>query len=559
MGTCGGCCLDLLSQLINQAAARWEDYETVNQTDSAVMAPLHSFDLPAYALKELLRVKGILYRGLNNFQHYGPIFLIPIRAQIATASSGRLAAPSSSSARAIRSPAWHRRARAQRSRARGRLRAGKGSTKDWLLVAGHHGTPGFRAVRQRMGKAGKTWAANGWQSSSWYGADWQSHAGWKSQKGTDASSSGPPVLKYDQVQLSEDYKAATNTSEEKPPTAFTVQAVQKAVNAARKATARVARLEEEVARKKQQWTAFKEQMKITLLQQKEQFEKDVLRIEKEITEAQAQSRDAEQRLKAVVAGEVQMAEDVKMEGSDNSIEALGDLLELDPWDLTTDADPRAKDDVAVATYLRRALVEAQGEIEKLRREPMPRAAPPGLPHHGPAPPPATPLRTTSSGGPLTPFFQGGHVSRVRNGGDELTALNATVSPPATKRTKLMDGVTVDPYLNSMGVAAPPFQCSPSTTLLNPSSTSERPGSSTRRSPTPRAVRYAPKLAVKKPPKALHAKEVHIGDKKDEKNDKGTASNPAGVAQNTPIAFNLIDDDLESSPEEDGADGLTLME
>ena len=72
------------------------------------------------------------------------------------------------------SPSWHRRYRSRRSAARRRLRIGKASFKDLLVLGWHHATPPaqrrriLQRIASRMGKKGREWSEAQWSSSdSW--------------------------------------------------------------------------------------------------------------------------------------------------------------------------------------------------------------------------------------------------------------------------------------------------------------------------------------------------------------------------------------------------------
>ena len=413
-----------------------------------------------------------------------------------------------------------------------------------------------------MGKAGK-WSERAWQSGAWYGQDWRSQSNWRAQKGSepDGTQQGAkPILKYDQVQLADDSKPDGGQAVEKPLALSMVQAVQRAVNTARKATAKVVRLEEDIARRRQQWVVFKDQMKAAVLQQKSQFEKDLARIQKEIMEAQQQSIEADAKLKAIVSGDSPAAVDVKMETVDAASSVLEDVLDIDPWDLTTDAEDKKGDDAIIAAYLKNAMTKARMEIGKLKN-----ATPTALPTSSTPPPRpnvalTTPLRSTTGGGPMTPFFQGRHGVREQppaDDGQNLTILG----PPAQKRTKLMEGATLeDPYLGPMGSDGVPFHASPSAAVVATALPDGSGGMSAKRSPVMRGTRYAPRMNVRKPTKAMAGKDHLQNGETNSKKPPAVQEIPSTIsAAHMPVMFNLLDDDLDSPIDSDGVDGLGNME
>ena len=107
-----------------------------------------------------MRKRAKYYRGLNNYQYY---FVGPKRIPAA----GRVCGPSTvvravSNTALRRSPAWHRRLRAQRSQTRLKLRQGSRPRAAALrALAGHHGTcPAHRRRLQLLMGRGKAWKSD---------------------------------------------------------------------------------------------------------------------------------------------------------------------------------------------------------------------------------------------------------------------------------------------------------------------------------------------------------------------------------------------------------------
>ena len=129
----------------------------------------------------------------------------------------------------------------------------------------------------------------------------------------------------------------------------------------------------------------------------------------------------------MVAGEGQLAEDMKMESSDANSDVLGDLLELDPGDLTVDW-----------RYT----------------------------------PEATIVRTNDTG--LSRQSRGGDGPRA--GAGNVLAMRGGRNRPASKRTKLSEEATKDdPYLAMDVNKGTPFQCFLSMSALSAPSMGEQGG------------------------------------------------------------------------------------
>ena len=78
-----------------------------------------------------------------------------------------------------------------------------------------------------------------------------------------------------------------------------VQTMQRAVNISRKANARVKKLKNDLQVKAHHWEEFQKTLRQTYLDQKQQFETDTSKLERELEEAKQMAIDAENKLKEV--------------------------------------------------------------------------------------------------------------------------------------------------------------------------------------------------------------------------------------------------------------------
>ena len=216
-----------------------------------------------------------------------------------------------------RSPTWHRRARATRSKARRRVRRQRTADLpirrgDLLRLAAHHAGP---SLLNHMGKRGQN---QGWQVAdqewsrdhSWDGPRWQLWRGgmyvspkakagqpWKPPgkgKGKKGPDNGTRTAfpSYDDrkpaemaiVPLSE--KRLEGTASGNEGANNIVRTVQSAVNQARKLDSKVQRLQREFAERKLQWDAYVDEMKQTLQKEKSRFISDQNTTAQALREAQ---------------------------------------------------------------------------------------------------------------------------------------------------------------------------------------------------------------------------------------------------------------------------------
>ena len=216
---------------------------------------------------------------------------------------------------------------------------------------------------------------------------------------------------------------------------------------------------------------------------------------------------------------------------------------MDPWHLVADDDTKARDDAAVAAYLRKALVDAKVKNDTPSRVTQ---AP-----HGAAgsrsrcnhdcfesyywrwPDDAILARKTSSC----------KQSHCGSGTDS----ESWPSLPAYKKSKLADGSTkADPYIATDGNGVSPIQGSPSTASLSTPPNGGHVITSSRRGGTLSVARTIPPSTTGT---AMRPRSFKEGLNKCNNAAKETidlhAMSPETAA---PLACNLVDDDIESPME-----------
>ena len=215
----------------------------------------------------------------------------------------------------VPSPAWHRRARKQRSSARRRVHTARRRRQppraaDIALLAAHHARPNYRELT--MGKRGG--GGRHREDYGSYSASWDSKSGWDPKdkakgwtwwRGTWSPRGGRSQdLRYDQVEVRTDTKT-TAQEEERDSGSLPIPAnsIQKALTAAKKQDQRVRRILEEQQRRKQQWQQYKEDTMRKFAKQQAAYEQDMARLDGEHAEAIEAGHVAAAQVKALVAGQ----------------------------------------------------------------------------------------------------------------------------------------------------------------------------------------------------------------------------------------------------------------
>ena len=230
---------------------------------------------------------------------------------------------------ARRSPAWHRNARARRSRTRRRIhtarcRGAAPRPSDLLALQGHHSRPVFREL---MGKS--TWhkrgGGRGHQSESYaHNRDQPWHrdqyagqgGGWQLWRGAWSPSRKEDFQRYDQVQLEGSQPSGSESSLMKGASGF-MKAVQKSLTTAKRCETRIRKLQEERSTRDAKWHAWQAKMRAEYAKQKRLYEGDIARIDREVVPQKEQGEQAAQSMTELIAGGVSAME-VPMESTEET-------------------------------------------------------------------------------------------------------------------------------------------------------------------------------------------------------------------------------------------------
>ena len=192
------------------------------------------------------------------------------------------------------SPAWHRKQRRFRSRARLRIRLARAqglqpSQRDIRRLADHHAKPAYREDRSHMGKRGQ-WPQD-WSewSEPWYGQH-PSRGGQGRQhgKGKDKGKDqpwrskedvkGPVFPTFDAMPVNTpagkgpvERRQPTTTRGSSSSTVDLVKGAQKLVNNLRKAETKVRKTEEELCHVAEQWSVFQEGLKKAFIKERGKY------------------------------------------------------------------------------------------------------------------------------------------------------------------------------------------------------------------------------------------------------------------------------------------------
>ncbi|CAE7276267.1 unnamed protein product [Symbiodinium sp. KB8] len=202
---------------------------------------------------------------------------------------------------------WHRTLRKKRSRARKRILSHRLAgdipwQRDIRLLERHHSAPKYLPLsRLHMGRREK-WA-NNWSDRGYHKE--QDQRPWRLWSGSwSASPQGRTNshTRYDRVQL----PTEKPTREEPGEIATSHRAewmreIQKMVTTARKADGRIRKLKEEIAKREMQWKVYEKQKRAEFLEQKQNFQNDMKKLQEEIDQANQQGVDASEEVQELVA------------------------------------------------------------------------------------------------------------------------------------------------------------------------------------------------------------------------------------------------------------------
>ena len=87
------------------------------------------------------------------------------------------------------------------------------------------------------------------------------------------------------------------------------RAIQKALTTAKKQDGKVRKIKEMLAYRQQQWEVFSKKMKTNFLKQERQFHEDMDKLNAELTQAQAQGKEAAALMQRLASGQTDMEED----------------------------------------------------------------------------------------------------------------------------------------------------------------------------------------------------------------------------------------------------------
>ena len=317
-----------------------------------------------------------------------------------------------------KSPAWHRRLRGKRAKARLVLRLrGKCSLQASRRLAGHHGTCPYQARSLiLMGKrGGANQHGQGWHDKSpgyayWQGA-WKSrqrylqHQDWEQPRQNTF-----PAYDANWKEERQIVEVQTKRPGQNPEGMSFVQTVQAAINQARKLDGRVAAMKGELEARKHKWLAYKEDMQKAFVTERNRFHSDAARLEEEIAAVEKQQMDSYAQMKqAAITG--------SMNRMGLAPEAIQEWAAL--------CNQAEQPDPSVSTLTRELmgmmslLQQQQGPGQPMFQHPMGCGAP------GSHPAPSTPPHRPSGGMPGTPpAVTPGHMFGVMPEGSPAPPLSS---------------------------------------------------------------------------------------------------------------------------------------
>ena len=241
--------------------------------------------------------------------------------------------------KSVSSPAWHRRARKKRSKARIRIHTARAtgfvpSLGDLRLLQRHHSRPAFRELLllPMGGKSWNKWPKNTNKDREAYEA-WDkgykepgnyARPPWRLWPGAFASPKAAVRPHYDQIPLqhAKDGRRPPALQEEETPDVILRREVQKALTSARKADHKVRRLREDRQTKEAQWIQFQKDSKAAYLQEKARYENAINQLEEEIQLTIDNGKQASLRIQALAARGPEAIAQAPAEVTDGSWEEL---------------------------------------------------------------------------------------------------------------------------------------------------------------------------------------------------------------------------------------------
>ena len=233
----------------------------------------------------------------------------------------------------LHSPAWHRKARRVRSKARARIHLARASScrpfsRDIQLLQSHHTKPFFR--ESGMGKKAAPWRDQQGSSSShtwgyWRGS-WNTRS--PSKPETDGSKDFSEFRKYHQMGQGGEAAVGQVTGggvgdgqgELGDPL---VKGLQKLLNQARKFDARARKCQTDLQLREEQWSKYQAQLRDSFLIQRHAYQQDRRKLEEDMAEVKIQKARLVTQIQEVVQGRGRMAEP----SSGQSVVASQDDLE----------------------------------------------------------------------------------------------------------------------------------------------------------------------------------------------------------------------------------------
>ena len=211
------------------------------------------------------------------------------------------------------SPAWHRRGRLRRAKARRRLHGCRHAAlrpwaRDLALLQRHHSRPVLKefmgpknqwqgAPWKHKDKSGGSDSSNSW--SYWSGAWKAKGQDWRRNQSTDGTLVGYSNMEVPTVGHSTVSIPAATVQGLHAGDAVDgdfLKLVQKHLNSNRRLEGRLRKLQEDAQKKQAQWKAFESHMRDFFLQEKVKFRKDLEGITRETGDLEQQKRKALQAL-----------------------------------------------------------------------------------------------------------------------------------------------------------------------------------------------------------------------------------------------------------------------
>ena len=259
---------------------------------------------------------------------------------------------------AIKSPSWHRNARARRSRLRKRIKRSRlvgfrPAVPALLHLSQHHSRPLYRELFHMGKQAQWSKAANsGW--GYWQGS-YQSWGKYKQDKGSSSSNASASFPNYQDVKVAAETSKnqdvisqdALSKHNEGADRTLYIRDVQKALNLTRKLDNRGRRLAEDKETRMAQWAQYQQDLRDAFLQQLQTYNKDIAKIDAELEALQDQKLAAKQNLTAIMEGKhvnpVRSEKETPHSTQDmaawqNLIGTAADMDMEDPWERAAEND-----------------------------------------------------------------------------------------------------------------------------------------------------------------------------------------------------------------------------